>query len=76
LKKHIWDEKGTFEIKCKAIDIHGNESDWGSLKVTMPKFKDHKLNYFNRLSEQFPNLFKLLSKLNWVLEKLFIPFLY
>jgi len=33
---HIWDEQGTYEIKAKAKDIYGAESEWGELEVTMP----------------------------------------
>lgn len=33
---HTWDEKGTYTIKAKAKDIHGAESAWGTLSVTMP----------------------------------------
>ncbi len=36
-KEHTWDYQWTFTIRAKAIDIFGAESDWGTLKVTMPK---------------------------------------
>ena len=26
---HIWDEEGTYDIRAKAIDIHGAEGPWG-----------------------------------------------
>jgi len=35
-KSHTWDETGTYTIKAKAKDIHGAESPWGTLTVTMP----------------------------------------
>lgn len=34
---HTWDQKGTYTIRAQAKDIYGAESDWGTLKVTMPK---------------------------------------
>lgn len=34
-KNHNWSE-GTYTLKAKAKDIHGEESKWGSLEVTMP----------------------------------------
>lgn len=34
---HVWSEKGTYEIKVKAIDEQGAESDWNTLEVSMPK---------------------------------------
>lgn len=36
LHSHTWDEEGTYIIRAKAKDIHGHESDWGTLEVTMP----------------------------------------
>ena len=34
---HTWEEKGSYTIKAKAKDVHDAESDWGVLKVSMPK---------------------------------------
>ncbi len=34
---HIWNIEGTYNIKAKATNIHGAESNWGTLTVTMPK---------------------------------------
>jgi hypothetical protein len=34
---HVWSSQGTYIIKVKAKDIHDEESDWGTLEVTMPK---------------------------------------
>jgi rhodanese-related sulfurtransferase len=36
---HTWDEKGTYTIRAKTKDIHDAESDWATLKVSMPKNK-------------------------------------
>jgi hypothetical protein len=33
---HQWDVKGTYIIRAKAKDMHGIESDWGTLQITMP----------------------------------------
>lgn len=35
-KSHNWSEQGTYNLRAKAKDIHGEESKWGSFKVTMP----------------------------------------
>jgi len=35
-QSHAYDVKGTYTIKCKAKDIYGAESDWGTLSITMP----------------------------------------
>ena len=38
--KHTWDSKGMYQIKVKAKDTNGFESDWSDpLLVTMPRFK-------------------------------------
>jgi hypothetical protein len=35
---HIWFEKGSYQVKVKAQDEHGGESDWSDpLPITMPK---------------------------------------
>jgi hypothetical protein len=36
---HSWSEKGDYTIKCKAKDVLDEESDWGTLEVSMPKNK-------------------------------------
>jgi len=36
--KHSWEEKGTYEVRVKAKDIHYSESSWSDpLPVSMPK---------------------------------------
>jgi hypothetical protein len=35
-RTHNWSEKGDYNLRAKAKDIHEEESKWGSLKVTMP----------------------------------------
>ena len=49
---HIWDEEGTFTIRAKVRDIHGAESDWATLEVTMPRNR----GFFFNLLEKFPHL--------------------
>jgi penicillin V acylase-like amidase (Ntn superfamily) len=56
---HSWSEEGTYEVRVKARDVYGRESDWSDpLVVSMPKNKS--LNEFNpwiiRLIERFPIL--------------------
>ena len=40
---HTWTDKGSYLIKCKAKDPYDAESDWKTLKVTMPKIKDYSI---------------------------------
>ncbi len=34
---HTWTQIGDYVIRVKARDIHGDESDWGTLEMTVPK---------------------------------------
>ena len=59
---HTWDEKGTYTIRAKTKDIHDAESDWATLKVSMPKNK--AVNpFFLRFLEQHPDMFPILQHL-------------
>jgi hypothetical protein len=59
---HIWDTKDTYTLKAKAKDVNGEESDWGTLEVTVPKNKLFIFNFplLNWLFENFQNLFPAL----------------
>ena len=35
-RSHTWDNQGSFNVKAKAKDPNGAESDWGTMSVTMP----------------------------------------
>ncbi|UCF13723.1 MAG: PKD domain-containing protein [Thermoplasmatales archaeon] len=62
---HIYEEKGGYTIRAKAEDSNEAESDWGTLKIEMPKNKAFKFNFplLNWLFERFPNTFPLLRYL-------------
>lgn len=53
-KSHTWTTKGNYEIKVKAQDEYGGESDWSDpLSITMPKNKrieDISLKFIERYS--------------------------
>ncbi len=58
---HTWIDKGDFEIKVKAKDINGAESDWSDpLQINMPKQKDVHFSLFNWLFSKI-NLHKILQ---------------
>ncbi len=60
---HIWTERGDYEIKVKAKDEHGVQSDWSEpLPITMPKNKPFNFNFdlLSWLFERFPNAFPIL----------------
>ena len=61
---HTYTKRGTYTIKAKARDTLGEESDWGTLSVTMPiSFNYPLLKFLELLFERFPNAFPLLRYL-------------
>jgi parallel beta-helix repeat protein len=64
---HTWTIRGTYTIKAKAKDVYNAESDWGLLKIKMPKSQIYTtflfVHFFERLFERFPNAFPILQYL-------------
>jgi hypothetical protein len=59
---HTWEEKGTYSVKVKCMDLDFAESDWSEpLSVTMPKNIISINTIVQRLMERFSNLFPLLQ---------------
>jgi len=58
---HNWEEEGTFTIGVKARDTLGEESDWGTLEVSMPVNQPVQFPIISWLLERFPNMFPLLQ---------------
>lgn len=54
---HKWNERGSYTIRAKCIDQFGQESDWVSLEISMPKYKQVSTFF----KERFPILFYLRS---------------
>jgi hypothetical protein len=59
-KSHNWLEKGEFTIRCKCKDLYGNESEWGELRVTMPKNQNVFLSHW---LHRFPILNQLITRI-------------
>jgi len=58
---NIWFERGTFEVRVKAQDVHGGESEWSdSLPISMPKNKQYINTPFLRFLENHPHMFPML----------------
>jgi len=59
---HTWTEKENYEMRVKAKDEHGIQSDWSdSLSVSMPKNKAISNDLaFLRILEDYPFLFPLI----------------
>ena len=58
IQSHTWLVRGTYEMKVKARDGNGMESDWGTLSVTMPY--EPQFPFIHWLLERFPNAFPIL----------------
>ena len=59
-KNYSWNEKGTYIINAKAKDVYGDESNWATFTVTMPRDRTIINSRLNQLLERFPLLKKLL----------------
>jgi len=61
---HNWTENGTYEIRIKAMDVFGRESEWSDpLSVSMPKSKAINFSFlFQRFLEKHPHMFPLLRQ--------------
>lgn len=61
---HIWGKRGTYSIRAKAKDIYGAESDWGTLKIKIPRPRIYiYTQILEKLMERFPMLEKILTYL-------------
>ena len=61
---HSWDNEGTYNIKVKAEDINGAQSEWSDpLSVTMPKNKPYIKTPFINCLENHPLIYQLLQRL-------------
>jgi outer membrane protein assembly factor BamB len=64
VKSHHWNTRATYAIQCKAKDVHGCESNWTTLLVTMPlSFDLPHFRFFEWLFERFPHAFPILRHL-------------
>jgi agmatine/peptidylarginine deiminase len=61
---HTWSEDGTYLVKVKTKDIHGEESIWSDpLSVTMPKNNKFLITTLNYIEFFFPRLYSILNNL-------------
>jgi hypothetical protein len=55
-----WAEKGTYEIKVKSKDVHGDESPWSDpLSVRMPKNRVFITTFIYLIQQFFPRIYDL-----------------
>lgn len=60
---YSWLFIGEYTIRAKAFDVFGEESDWGTLEVSMPVNQQYTFPLLQRLFERFPNAFPILRQL-------------
>jgi hypothetical protein len=60
IQSHEWEETGSYTIRAKAKDVSGAESDWGTLRVTMP-YEPPQFHFIEWLLERFPNALPILK---------------
>lgn len=58
---YSWSEMGTYTIKAKAKDVHGNESSWATLEVKIPRSREFINSRLLQILERFPLLAKFIS---------------
>jgi hypothetical protein len=64
VQTHSWSYDGTFTIRAKIYDTSNNESNWGTLTVTMPSTYNIPFpSFWERLFERFPHAFPILRNL-------------
>ena len=61
---HTWEKQNDFQVKAKAKDTDGYESEWSNyLVVTIPRSRTISESLFMRLLERFPNAFPIMRQL-------------
>ena len=61
---HTWTKKGAYNVRVKAQDEDGLESEWSDpLSVTMPKNKELAIPPLLRFLERHPGMFPMLRQL-------------
>jgi len=62
--RHTWKEKGTYNIRVKAKDVNGTQSEWSkTLVISMPKSKEISGSLLLKFLERFPRLFQFIRSL-------------
>jgi len=64
-KSHTWDEEGVYTIRAKAKDIFDEESEWGTLEVTMPVNQQisYEHPFLSRFLKQLPNALPIIKNM-------------
>jgi hypothetical protein len=61
---HTWAKRGSYEVKVKATDQFGLESNWTYLQIVCPtEFRIPVNTFLQHLFEMFPHMFPILRRL-------------
>ena len=63
--QYKWSEQGSFEVRVRAKDDHGKQSEWSDpLPITLPKNNPYEFNWLdyllNRIFDRYPLLEQIL----------------
>jgi C1A family cysteine protease len=59
---HTWNHQDTYEIKAKAMDVYGAESEWSTFEVRMPKYKRYLLDFLREFTSHNSNLISMIKQ--------------
>jgi outer membrane protein assembly factor BamB len=59
---HTYSEQGGYTIRCKAKDVFDEESDWGTLEISMPLTQPHSM--YTILANHYPQLTQVIQLFN------------
>jgi len=59
---HTWSNSGKYVVKAKAKDIYDAESDWGELKINIPRSGSFN-SYFPKFLQNHPIILSLIQKI-------------
>ena len=63
----MWENGEKYVVKAKSKDINGEESDWSSLSISMPKAEILEIIFkiFNRIKLPFINIINQIFKVKF-----------
>jgi hypothetical protein len=62
---HTWNNRGTFNLRVKARDVYGHESDWSTFPVSIARTRSYNpiIELFTRILERFTFFEKILNQI-------------
>lgn len=67
LASYTWTERGDYEIRVKAKDDHGVQSDWSDpIQISMPKGKEINHPFMEFIETFFPHLYSFIQLISFL----------